>query len=179
MTAFANRKHAIRDSYSASLLEEAKSKLNDCLINSPFGDCSWTPAPDPLFVDEPSTCRIQFWLERIRSCSSSGASSIRKLARICDLAAVWFSNTMSCLLSSMVHFDSRPYLFVFWITVRRGWLVSTSIVCDWLVRGWVEFQPREVTWPDFHCVPELIGEHSIDESLVSRSCVFRLNGMTL
>ena len=90
ITALARRRPAMRDSYSASLLDAAESKLNDCRISSPVGDWSYTPAPEPLFVDEPSTCNIQFRLGSTRSCSSSGDSSIRKSARTCDLVAVRF-----------------------------------------------------------------------------------------
>ncbi|WZZ58746.1 hypothetical protein YC2023_058853 [Brassica napus] len=99
-------------------------------MSSPVGDCSCTPAPDPLLVDEPSTWRIQFKLGRMRSCSSSGVNSIKKSTRTCDFAAVRFLYTMSCSLSSIAHLVNRPDWLVLCITVQSGWLESTSIVCD-------------------------------------------------
>ena len=94
---------AISASYSGSLFVALKSYRIKYIIWPPYGDLRTTPKPDPLILNNPSTCMVQGLSSRLTivhasdgiSGSSSGLESATKFAKTCDLIVVLGLYSMS------------------------------------------------------------------------------------
>ena len=119
----------------ASLLEAFNSNMRAQCIRCPLRLTSIRPVPDPSSLEDSSTYRrhLGIFIIGIVGASSSRlfagvVTSTIKSASACPLVASCGVNSISNQLNSIAYFKRQPEASSFWMTCRRGQLVSIRMV---------------------------------------------------
>ena len=128
--ALARSNHAIKASYSASLLVIGKSRQTMHSTLSPSRLWSTTPAPFACLLEDLSVWMLHCGLTST-SCPSMRVNSAMKLTITCPFIAMHGRYCILNSLNSVAYNVICPAASGLLITLRRGLFVKTIIVCSW------------------------------------------------